>query len=59
MTILEWLSPNDVNFSNLQNESQQTHTAGTGQWLLDHESYQNWRDHEPGLLWLHGVGKTI
>ncbi|KAF3022400.1 hypothetical protein E8E14_003859 [Neopestalotiopsis sp. 37M] len=54
--ILEWLSSSAVNFSSLQNESQQTHTAGTGQWLLDHESYQNWRDHKPGLIWLHGVG---
>ncbi|KAF7539331.1 hypothetical protein G7054_g2214 [Neopestalotiopsis clavispora] len=62
MMVLEWLSSKDVNFSSLQNESQQTHTAGTGQWLLDHRSYQNWRDREPGLLWLHGVagcGKTI
>ncbi|ETS79964.1 hypothetical protein PFICI_07493 [Pestalotiopsis fici W106-1] len=62
MKILDWLSSKDVNFSSLQNESQQAHTAGTGQWLLDHRDYQNWRNHEPGLLWLHGVagcGKTI
>ncbi|KAH8197326.1 hypothetical protein TruAng_008492 [Truncatella angustata] len=54
--ILEWLSSKDTNFSTLQNESQRTHTAGTGQWLLDAEQYQDWRDREPGLMWLCGAG---
>lgn len=56
--ILEWLSSKDIKFSSLQNTSQQTHTAGTGQWLLDGEQFQNWRDRSPGLLWLHGAGET-
>jgi hypothetical protein len=54
--ILQWLSA--TSFSKPQNTARETRTPGTGQWLLDLETYTDWRDSTPGTLWLHGAGKS-
>lgn len=52
--ILNWLSP----IPYLQHHSQiKTHVlAGTGQWLLDHDTLLDWQYSESSsILWLHGI----
>ncbi|KAF3934683.1 hypothetical protein ABW20_dc0104875 [Dactylellina cionopaga] len=59
LEILNWLTPDDYGpqHSDFYNRRQ----AGTGQWLLDNQKYQNWRS-KGGILFCHGIpgaGKTI
>ncbi|KAH8798596.1 ankyrin repeat protein [Xylogone sp. PMI_703] len=58
--ILNWLS--DAKISTNYHKSLQGRTPGTGQWLLNSETYKSWRDHPQGLLWIYGAagcGKTV
>lgn len=32
---------------------------GTGKGVIGNSSFIRWRDGEPGLLWLYGVGELI
>jgi len=52
--IKDWLKPPDpsTNFVNATNKM----TEGTGAWLLQDWSFQNWET-DAGLMWLQGQGK--
>ncbi|KAI0197576.1 hypothetical protein F4808DRAFT_463616 [Astrocystis sublimbata] len=58
--IKQRLSPTDpsINFQNALRQRQ----PGTGQWLLEHDSYLAWKSGTNSFLWLHGIpgcGKTV
>lgn len=58
--VTNWLSPPDpsTNF----NKARKQHHQGTGQWLLDNDTYCAWKTEPNSFLWLNGVpgcGKTI
>ncbi|TQW01480.1 phytoene dehydrogenase [Cordyceps javanica] len=58
--IIQWLSAPDPS-TNL-NTAREQHQPGTGQWLLDSETYKAWKTTPASFLWLHGIpgcGKTI
>ena len=51
--ILDWVS--DVKYENLHNDERRAAMAQTGQWLLDHKDYKDWRSiPESSALWLNG-----
>lgn len=55
-----WLSPSDS--STNYNEALQQRQDGTGQWLLQNNTFKQWILRQHGLLWLHGIpgcGKTV
>ncbi|OCK73447.1 hypothetical protein K432DRAFT_340288, partial [Lepidopterella palustris CBS 459.81] len=58
--ILQWTS--DIPCQDNHELARQGRTPDTGEWLLNHIQYQNWRSaNESMILWLHGVpgaGKT-
>jgi hypothetical protein len=51
-----WLSP--LNFKASQSEFQQTHEQGTGNWLLESQTFQDWRNGTSRALWCPGNRKT-
>ena len=60
--ILEWISTQDYNSKH--SAIRVSRVNGTGQWLLDHPTFQVWRDdtESNNLLWCHGIpgsGKTV
>ncbi|KAK6514668.1 hypothetical protein TWF281_004865 [Arthrobotrys megalospora] len=58
--VLDWLTP--INYSLQQNDFARQHQPGTGQWLLDSASYQNWLVTKKQTLFCPGIpgaGKTI
>ena len=60
--ILNWLSSETA--STTHTDAVESRCAGTGQWLLDHYDYENWRDIPSGsrFLWVYGgagLGKTV
>lgn len=58
--ILNWLTP--VNYGSQHSDYLQRRHAGTGQWLLDHETYQKWVKEPRRRLFcpgIRGAGKTI
>lgn len=58
--IAQWLSAPDPS-TNL-NTARELHQPGTGQWLLDSDTYKAWKTVPASFLWLHGIpgcGKTI
>ncbi|KAK6354831.1 hypothetical protein TWF696_003963 [Orbilia brochopaga] len=58
--LLNWLSP--LKPKNKLNSSQKLHEPGTGQWLLDSDSFQDFWERKEPILWLCGkvgTGKTI
>jgi tRNA A37 threonylcarbamoyladenosine biosynthesis protein TsaE len=60
-SIISWLSPSAVNDKHREAATQKRE-QGTGQWLLDHPSYQAWKISSLPILWLSGkagCGKTI
>lgn len=48
-----WLSP--LNFKLVQDEIFYDRQDGTGQWLLESEEFQGWRDGRAETLWCHGL----
>ena len=57
---MNWLSPPDpsINF----NKAREQRHQGTGQWLLDSDTYCAWKNEPNSFLWLNGIpgcGKTI
>lgn len=58
--LLHWLSP--VPFSSHHKRHSESRIRGSGQWLLDHDQYFNWRnDSSSSIFLLHGIigsGKT-
>jgi hypothetical protein len=58
--IAEWLRGADP--STNHNSARKKHEPGTGDWLLNMKEFEDWRDGDGGVLWLHGIpgaGKTI
>ena len=60
LQLLHWLSP--VPFSSHHKRHSESRIPGSGQWLLDHNRYRNWRNTSSSSIFLlHGIigsGKT-
>ncbi|KAI4934090.1 hypothetical protein J4E86_011472 [Alternaria arbusti] len=58
--IRSWLSAPDPSMNYLKAHKQRQ--AGTGLWLLQNETFEEWKEDPASRLWLHGIpgcGKTI
>ncbi|KAF8344871.1 hypothetical protein F5887DRAFT_1134313, partial [Amanita rubescens] len=58
--VRKWLSAPDSSLSHV--DALKKSHPGTGKWLLDSSSYQQWKMEPNSLLWLNGIsgsGKTI
>lgn len=58
--IADWLRGADP--STNHNSARKKHEPGTGEWLLNLKAFEEWREGDGSLLWLHGIpgaGKTI
>lgn len=56
LTILDWVSR--VLFGTHHDTIIGKRTGGTCQWLLEHETYRQWKTtSSSNILWLHGTGK--
>ena len=54
--ILQWISA--VPYEGNHNTASMGHTSGTGEWLLQHDTYIKWRTSDTcNILWLHGIRK--
>ena len=54
--ILEWIS--DTPYEENHDFACQGRTTGTGEWLLEHDRYREWRASSASMiLWLHGDRK--
>lgn len=53
--VLEWLS--DVPYQDHHKLSQGRRQEGTGQWLLQHDKFDNWRKSSQSMLWFRGNGE--
>jgi ankyrin repeat domain-containing protein 50 len=52
--ILTWVS--DIQYESNHYTARKERTDGTGEWLLRHERYQEWRGSSAStILWLHGI----
>jgi hypothetical protein len=51
--IIDWLSP--INFFSRQADISRARLAGTGGWLLDHPSFQEWKSGSGKTLWCRGM----
>lgn len=56
-TILNWLSP--LNFWTKQNDVFNRRQEGTGEWLLDHPSFNDWIEGMGETLWCPGIRKSF
>lgn len=55
--VLNWIS--SVPYESNHNTAYRGHTPGTGEWLLEHNVYQNWHlSGDSRILWLHGIRKN-
>ncbi|KAJ5105004.1 hypothetical protein NUU61_002351 [Penicillium alfredii] len=58
--LLEWIS--DIPFGQHHDRIREKRTSGTGEWLVEHEVFNSWKDKESSdLFWLQGnsgSGKT-
>ncbi|KAJ7453540.1 ankyrin repeat-containing domain protein [Mycena galericulata] len=58
--IIEWYSP--LNFFLRQADILATCQPGTGRWLLQTQTFKEWKSGKGGVLWCHGMpgaGKTV
>lgn len=51
--IAEWLSGADP--STDHNSARKKHEPGTGEWLLNLKDFEEWREGDGSLLWLHSI----
>ena len=52
--ILQWIS--SISYEDKHNTACEGHTGWTGEWLLEHQTYDNWKSSgENTILWLHGI----
>ena len=51
--IVNWLSP--LNFKAVHGEILQIGQEGTGQWALESEEFQSWRNGSKEFLWCRGI----
>ncbi|RYP48438.1 hypothetical protein DL769_011203 [Monosporascus sp. CRB-8-3] len=55
-TFLRWISP--IHFQDDHHFATAGRVSGTGEWLLQHPQYREWRDSSAStLFWLHGIRK--
>lgn len=55
--ILRWLS--DIPYKDMHDEARKGHVKDTGEWLLKHEKYLEWRRSSASMvLWLHGIRES-
>lgn len=54
--LFSWLC--DIDPSSIYNTARDRHEAGTNEWLIKSEKFQNWERSDVSLLWLHGKGKS-
>jgi hypothetical protein len=60
LKIMSWLNAPDQ--TTYHTAACQKHEPGTGQWLLESDTYKTWKTSSSGHLWLHGkagCGKTV
>jgi ankyrin repeat domain-containing protein 50 len=56
LEILAWVS--DIPYKSNHYTASRGRTGGTGEWLLIHERYREWRESSASMiLWLHGSRK--
>ena len=56
--ILQWISA--IPYEDDHNTAVKGHTSGTGEWLLQHDTYIKWRtSHACEVLWLYGIRKSL
>jgi hypothetical protein len=54
--ILQWISA--IPYEDNHNTASTGHTSGTGEWLLQHSTYLDWKTSPTSnILWLHGIRK--
>ena len=54
--ILQWISA--IPYEDNHDTASMGHTSGTGEWLLQHDTYIKWRTSPTcNILWLHGIRK--
>jgi hypothetical protein len=54
LEILTWIS--DIPYESNHYTAREERTDGTGEWLLRHERYREWRESSAStILWLHGI----
>ena len=59
-TILDWITP--INYATQQSDFISRRQEGTGQWLLDSDTFNNWIEQSNPVLFCSGIpgaGKTI
>ena len=55
--ILQWISA--IPYEDNHNTAVMGHTSGTGEWLLQHDTYIKWRTSQTcEVLWLYGIRKS-
>lgn len=55
--IASWLS--DLNFKETQNDILAKRTDGTGQWLLESQTFKDWIVGKRNILWCPGIRETV
>ncbi|KAL6786735.1 ankyrin repeat-containing domain protein [Trichoderma sp. SZMC 28012] len=58
--LFSWLC--DIDPSSIYNTARERHEAGTNEWLIRSEGFENWERSDGSLLWLHGKagsGKSV
>ena len=56
--ILQWISA--VPYEDNHNTAAMGHTSGTGEWLLQHDTYVKWRTSDThNILWLYGIRRSL
>jgi hypothetical protein len=56
--ILTWAS--SIPYEDNHYTARQEHVDSTGEWLLKHEMYREWRGSSASMiLWLHGIRKCL
>ncbi len=53
--ILRWLAADEQAFK--YRDHLEKRVEGTGEWLLQHESYLKWKNEFGEILWLSGIGE--
>ena len=56
--VLKWISA--IPYEDNHNTATMGHTSGTGEWLLQHDTYVKWRTSRAcKVLWLYGIRKNL
>lgn len=55
--IIQWLSKTDPSYNHHQ--ACKKHQPHTGEWLIKHVDFENWKTKKGFLLWLYGKRKSL